>query len=316
MPILVPPSGYVAPTAPAEGAYSPPQYQTPLWQWTSPTGRIRNLSADHPYLRPGGITGHMAPPISVLESRPPTLDGGVWRGQQYLPREMALGVMAHTRESHVWRSTYRQVVEDFDTSTGVGVLTVSYPDGASRSVQARYITGLESPIEGEPGVVRIGTFLIQLRAYDPWWYGSPQSRAFTPQADADFVPGPPFTIMPTELAGSPSTVNNIGDVPAYPVWTIHGPASQVEFENDSGESFTVTSSIGLGEWVRIDTDPRVALDSKIVDHNGDNLWGVATNDYPNLWALPAGESQVTVSVSGSSADSQIIMQWNPRYRTA
>lgn len=316
MPILVDPSLQVVDTGSAAGVVPTLSYSSAVWTWTSASGRVRSLTADHPYLRPGGIRGHMAAPVVPLYAQPPTLDGGIFRGQRIDPRDVQVALMAHTRDSTRWRDTYRQTVADFDTTSGAGVLTVHNTDGTRRSLSCRYVSGLESPVDGEPGVVKIGTFVIELRAYDPWWYGPAESRRFSAQSDTPIFPGPPFTIMPTELAGSPSVVDNPGDVAAYPVWTITGPASQVTFGNSTGDSFTITRSMGLGDTVTIDTDPRVNVSAKITDQDGVNLWGTATSDYPNLWALPSGESLVTVDVSGASTDTLVTLQFNPRYRTA
>lgn len=315
MPILVDPS-LTSTATESTGQVAAPTYASDMWTWTSPSGRVRNLSRDHPYLRPGGIYGHMAAPVALLDSRPPTIDGGVYRGRRVDPRDVQLLLMAHTREPSTWRGTYGQMVADFDTSDAVGLLTVHHEDGTTRSLQCRYVNGLGSPVEGEPGVVKIGTFLVELRAYDPWWYGPVQTRSFTQAAETDFLPGPPFTIMPTELLGSGTVVANPGDVAAYPVWTLTGPMTQASLTAEDGSTFTITYSLDAGESLVVDTDPRTSAFAKITDASGNNLWGLATADYPNLWALPAGESTVTVATSGTSTASSVLLQFNPRYYTA
>lgn len=314
MPILV-----TTPAATPEtstGQVEAPTYSAPLWTWTTPAGRVRNLSSEHPYLRPGGIQGHMAAPVVILDSRPPTLPGGVYRGQRYEPRDVQLAVMAHTRESSQWRDTYRLLVADFDTEAGDGTLSVQHPNGETRSLSCRYVSGLQSPVEGEPGVVKIGTFVVELRAYDPWWYGPAVTRKFQVSTAAAWFPGPPFTLNPTELLGSGTTVANPGDVAAYPVWTVTGPCSSVTATAEDGSTWTVSLDLAAGETFTVDCDPRLPGNQKITDSTGGNLWGIATDDYPNLWSLPAGESVVTVSMDGASSASRVDLAFNPRYRTA
>lgn len=314
MPILVIPTA--TPTQVAQPTVIPPPvYSVSRWSWQSPTGRVRSLMDDHPYLRPGGVDGHMAAPIVIADSRPPSIPGGVWRSQVVDPREVTLILLGHSRDADAWSQMCRQVVADFDTSTSEGVLTVAHPDGNTRALRCRYVDGLGAPVEGEPGVVKYGTFAVQLRAYDPWWYGPVQRRTFQPAVSGGF-PWPPIVVQSTELIGSGSVVTNPGDVEAYPVWTLAGPLSEVTATAESGASWTVTKTLGPGEVVTVDTDPRAPAFQRVTDFSGSNLWGIATPDYPDLWPLPAGDSTVTVAVSGASSATRIHMDFNPRYRTA
>lgn len=290
------------------------------WTWTSAAGTVRDLSVAQPYLRPGGVVGHMAAPVSLIGSLPPTIDGGLYRGHRYQPRDVFLSLMAHTRDPDTWRTTYRTLVDDFDTTSGAGTLTVGQVNGEHRSLSCRYVTGLESPVEGEPGVVKIASWVVHVRAYDPWWYGPEQTRTFSVSTSQTLFGNgsgaTPFYIMPTELIGSGSSVTNPGDVEAYPVWTLNGPMTSATITAQSGAAFTITSTLSAGEYITVDTDPRTGAFSKVVDDSGTNLWGTATSDYPNLWALPAGTSTVTVAMSGTTSSSSTVIAFRPRYRTA
>ena len=314
MPILVLP-GTTGTQAPTYVPPTPPARPT-RWSWVSPAGVTRDLTRGATYVQPGGIVGHLAPPRTLLASSPPTMDGGVYRGHRFEARDVGLGLLTSTRTTGEWETETRALVRDFDTTDDVGTLVAQSPAGATRMLSARYVTGLESPTEGDPGAVTIGTWAVQLRAYDPWWYGPAMSKSFSVATSTPFFPGPPFTLMPTELLGSGSSVTNPGDVEAFPVWTITGPATAVT-ASSGGRSWTVTRTLGAGETVTVDCDPRAPAFSKIVDGDGANLWGTATADYPDLWPLPAGESTITVDVAGgTSADTRITMAFNPRYRTS
>lgn len=310
MPILV--TGEQAASTPVRSTATPFDARPARWVWTPASGADRDLSSGDAYLT--AVTGHLAPPVSLYESTPPTIDGGVYRGERYEPRDVGLGLKVNQRTAIDWRDVTRSLVRDF--LGGAGVLSEWHADGQVRSLRCKYMAGLEAPDAGDPGAVPISDFSVILRAYDPWWYGPVQTRSFTQAAETDFLPGPPFTIMPTELLGSGTVVANPGDVAAYPVWTLTGPMTQASLTAEDGSTFTITYSLDAGESLVVDTDPRTSAFAKITDASGNNLWGLATADYPNLWALPAGESTVTVATSGTSTASSVLLQFNPRYYTA
>jgi len=314
MPILVPPT---VDTPDQTGNVAPINYAATQWVWTSPGGSERRLNSTHPYLLPGGVDGHMAAPVTILDSRPALMDGGVWRSQRYEPRDVMLGLMAHTRDSVAWRDTYRDVVADFDTSTAAGMLTAAHPDGSTRSLMCHYVSGLESPVDGEPGAVKFGTFVVALRAYDPWWRGPAETVVLRSAEGSPFLPGPPFTILPQSSLGPDSTLRNPGDAEAFPVWRVDGPCTSVTMRRSSdGAAFTVNEELGVGDWLTVDTDPRAPVGQKIVRDNGTNLWGVATTDFPNLWAIPGGNSSFTAEATGLTSATTITVNYNPRYRTS
>lgn len=313
VPLYVPPPPSPAPPGPPAGVPLPPA----SWEWTSPRGVVRNLSTGTSYLRPGGIAGHLSAPIEVWASDPPTIDGGIYRGHRYAARDMVLGLTLVAPDPTTWRSETRALVRDFNTTTGDGVLTLRYFDAETRSIRCRYVGGLESPDDGDQGAVFVGKFTVQVRAYDPFWYGTSRSLTFTASAGSTnlYDNSPPFTISSGELIGSPAAINNPGDVPSYPVWTIYGPTDEVTIENADGDSFTVSKVLAdSSQWVRIDTDPRTPANQKIVDYTGANLWGTATSDFPNLFALPPGDSEVTITVI--SGTPSVRLDWTPRYETA
>lgn len=292
----------------------------PEWTWTAPGGATRVLTRTNgAYLAVGGVVGHMAAPSTHLASTPPTLDGGIYRSRKVEPRDIALRLNVSAASPHTWGDLVRQVVNEFDTSDGPGTLQMARLDGTRRYINCHYLSGLESPEGGDPGAIPFGTFTVLLRAYDPWWYGETQSRTFTVSSSTDLFGAsgaPDFYIMPTELVGSGSTVNNPGDVDAYPTWTINGPMTSATFTLDTGDTFTITNTLSAGESIIVSTDPRTPAFSKILNDGGSNLWGTATTNYPNLWALPAGDSTVTVSIAGSTSSSSVLLEFMPRYRTA
>lgn len=292
------------------------------WKWTSASGSTRVLTnpATGAYLGVGGVVGHHAAPVTHLAATPPTLDGGVYRSRKVEPRDLALRVHVGAATAQGWNDTVRDLVNDFDTTDGPGVLCVAQPDGSRRYLDCRYLSGFESPDGGDPGAVPHAVYTVLLRAYDPWWYGVTETKKFEVQTTqtlfGDGSGAPPFYIMPTELIGSGSTIINPGDVEAYPVWTINGPMTACTVALSGGGSFTITDTLGAGEWVQVDTNPSTPAFEKIVDDAGTNLWGTATSNYPNLWALPAGTSTVTVSLTGSTSSSSVQMAYFPRYRSA
>lgn len=299
----------VAPSVPSHGTYR--------WSWVSASGEPLPLS-----YTPGSavmvprdaVVGHMAAPVEVFSSSLSGLDGAVYRGVRYLPREVGMRLRLLASTSTQWHDTVDTLGRVFDTAGGDGLLLAARGDGQVRALRCRYIAGLESPESGDPGVRMTGVFVVQLRAFDPWWYGEPQTLVFQQQTVAPFLPGPPFEVMPTELAGSPTVITNPGGVASWPTWTVTGPASSATFTSGS-RTFTLRLSLGEGETVTVDCDPRVPVGTTIRDGSGANLWGVVSDDYPDLWPVPAGESTVVAALGGASEASRITMSFNPRFRS-
>lgn len=289
-----------------------------LWEWQSAQGERLMLtgSTDGPvYLPPGGVTGHMLPPLALADDDTPAMDGGMFRSAKWQPRILGVRLEVAADDQRGWRAAYRGLVRLF--KQGEGRLLCHSIDGDVLYARCRYRSGLEAPTGGDPGARFYGEFVLQLVAHDPWWYAPEQVMTFTVRDPVPAFPRQfPYTLPEAVAAGVATTVPNPGDESAYPRWTVTGPCSAVTITGDGSRSLTLTHTLSAGKTLTVTTDPRVSGLAKIVDGAGTNLWGVATGDFPDLFPLPDGESQVVVDVTDPGDGTRVELSWEPRWSTA
>lgn len=98
---------------------------------------------------------------------------------------------------------------------------------------------------------------------------------------------------------------NVGDVDAYPNWTLHGPFTG--FSLARGDLvLSWTGAVATGERVLIDT-----AQGTIVDGAGANLYG-GLAPAPKFWTIPEGTSTASIVLSGAGGTSRIEVNWHPR----
>src|SRR5690606_24189719 len=106
---------------------------------------------------------------------------------------------------------------------------------------------------------------------------------------------------------------NDGDVEAWPVWTITGPATSIELENvTTGKKIELSSTLSAGQKRIITTKPGI---STVLDENGDNKWS-ELSDTSALWALEPGLNELVLTVGNSDADTVVEMTYHPGTRAS
>jgi hypothetical protein len=257
------------------------------------------LTADA-YSREGSIVRHIQPEARLI-TWPIKIDGP---GEaDYRSRSRALGLaFAQTRR------------------LGPGTLTILRPDGTSRSIQAYYQGGFD-PASGDMSGWLYGVMVLTLFCPSPFWVGPaepPVTRGFVGGSPASFL-SPYMTVSTSGTLGD-TTVTNPGDVEAWPIIKIHGPASGAELTNNlTGETFSIDpnatglayGNLVLGETVTITTNPPA------VRGPDGSIWTAALN-FPSavLWALQPGDNPVTLAITGAGTGSSIVLTYSPRYETA
>lgn len=132
----------------------------------------------------------------------------------------------------------------------------------------------------------------------------------------DFAAGVSFlapflTVSQGQVLGN-SVITNPGDVDAWPVWTITGPADVVTAQNlTTGYQFVLTKTIAAGEMIIITTD-RPTVHGPL----GENLVGSLNLPDAYLWPLIPDNNEVNFNVSGAAAGTKIQLSFNPRYEGA
>ena len=144
----------------------------------------------------------------------------------------------------------------------VGTWSVTHPNGSVRSLHCRYGTDNDPSFGTDPSLLGWALYGVNLVAEDPFWVGRTIGREFSPGGNsAAFLSSAGLWINRGDTTASAS-VTNLGDVDAWPIYTIFGPTTSVDI-GVSGQLIQVHFVIPDGKAVIIDTDPlqRTALEA-------------------------------------------------------
>ncbi|MGX1220312.1 phage distal tail protein [Streptomyces ambofaciens] len=310
MPILVP-----SLTLPPEEQQGPPWptliNQMPALSFTDPRG-ITTVFSDweRGWLLQPGAKGLDMPEYQVATDESPGIDGYEVRDVRAQGKTITLPIAFWANDSRqAYKARRRALINSLNPKRGVGVLTLTEPDGATRSIGAYYTGGLEGDesldAAGERWCINALTFGVP----SPYWTGAEVSHGFAAGSDAEFFPVLPVQVGDSQVLGE-VTVDNVGDDVAYPVWTIKGPATSVTLTNHTtGQEITLTRTITGTDTIVIDTRERrqTALLNGVT-----NLWPDLSDD-SELWPLQEGGNHLNLVVDGSTSATSVTLTYQPRY---
>lgn len=260
-----------------------------------------------------GVTGRFMPPIDYVEETTPERAGARIRATKIRPREIAVPLFLEGPTPAELRALIRDFARRLFPARGDGRLRNVGPDGDTRELLCRYANGLElTETTAEGGVTWQRTLIVFRAAEDPYW------RAVDP-VELDFGTGEPpafFPIFPLRIARSSVfggvTIDNVGDVEAWPIWTISGPGSNLNLENvTTGEFIALDTVLGAGDEIVIDTTPGV---KSVELADGSNLFPDLVDGY-SLFPLQKGENEISVGLEGADDTSAIALSYRPRFLT-
>lgn len=301
----------------------------PYLTWT-PTGGpelILSRSARSGILLGGvneapGIIGMDMPPEERVEAELAAGDGALLIGRRAPTREVGLPVVIHADTLEELEAARREMSASFNPRRGDGVLKWALPDGSPRMLTCRYSGGLDSSAEGRLGGGQYyNSYIIQLRAIDPYWYGEEVRLQFTPPSGVDFFGGgdgaTPFMISQSDTFGV-QRISIDGEVEVFPDWELVGPCTTATLRHEAtGREMELTPNLAEGETLTVRTDPRVVAARKFTREDGSNAWGQVAGDFPSLWPLQPGTQQITVFAAGTVAGTSLVrLRYRPRYLTA
>ncbi len=217
-----------------------------------------------------GVRGLKMPPISRNTQTSAGVAGSTWTGFRVLEREVFWPLLVFSdegsgafleRDRNLWRGL---------TPDKVGVWSVVANDGRARTLRVRYASDGDPSEETDASRVGWALYTLTLVAEDPFWMGETvrsqwgTAGAATPM----FVPGSGIWIGSSQTIDT-ATVNNPGDVPTYPIWTVFGPTTSVDV-GVGGKVDQLHFPIAAGKAVILDTRPtvRTAFDATAVVVDG------------------------------------------------
>jgi hypothetical protein len=251
-----------------------------------------------------GLTG-TGIPASQLQLTESAGDGGTWRGTRKAMRDIDLPIVVLGSSRTDVEEKLRRLANALSDRVGVPKLVVEYADSSAYEIDVHYVAGAETVHGGESGDYYC-QWAITLRAPNPYWH-SINAYEFAVSASstaATFLPNlRNLNVSPSDTLGS-VTVENTGDVPAYPVWTLTGPLESVSIGLD-GVGFTYTETLSAGVSIIIDTQAATVKNSAGVNKYG-NLSAA-----PKLFRIPPGTSTLQITATGTSAGARISGYFQP-----
>ena len=262
--------------------------------WTGWDGSVWDLSGwDSGVSLGAGVRGLTMPPVQRFTSDSPGVHGSRWRGSRTQEREVFWPLRVfHAAGSQDWldydAAFWRTMHPDH-----TGVWTVTQPNGVARSLRLRCLDDGQQSFDTDPALLGWARYGVTLVAEQPYWEAEPLVRSWKLTAPVPFLGpnglGPPFYISQGSTM-SKATIDNPGDIDAWPVWTIYGPTDTVTV-GVNGRTVSVPFSIPAGGLITIDTRPtaQTALDGMGVEFT-------AQLGSFNFAPVPAGRS-VPLSLS-------------------
>lgn len=310
MPILTRPSG-----TPVGGLNPPPLYppEAPDLSWTDVKGRTTLLSDwENGWLLQPGARGFDMPVPDLYRDASPGIDGDAVRGLRALPREIFLPVAFFDTSRAAFTARKRSFMATLNPYLGPGILTVTEANGTARSIGAYYVSGAEGDTGQDSSGMRWQVVGLTFSCPGPYWLGDPVHLEFNAPASGNFFPILPLVVIDSQVFGD-TTIHNLGDAAAFPVWTIHGPATSVEISNTTtGQSFSVTASLGSSDVLVIDARERV----QTAVLNGSTNWWPNLSDDSALWSLSPGPNDISLAMVGTTTASSVHVDYQPRFLTA
>ncbi|MEB3367422.1 phage tail family protein [Saccharopolyspora mangrovi] len=277
-----------------------------------------------------GVAGRFMPPVKFEEEEIPGLAGSVVRSVRHEAREFVLPIWIDdsalgpvTTEEEL-RIAMRQIVAKMDPTRGAGKIRVTSPVGDQREISCYYRDGLaiDESLGDNTGLLAQKAAVV-FRAFDPYWTAvSDVVLDFTVGEVPNFFPAFVDPSAVIDLTSSEvladTTINNEGDVLAWPVWNLTGPGQEIVLRNETtGKKLELSNNsglvLGLGETITIDTRPgRKLITKNNVLPEQENLFPYVSDD-SSLWPLERGANKVRLEMTGSTEDSLLQLNYKPRY---
>ncbi|WP_018682169.1 phage tail domain-containing protein [Actinokineospora enzanensis] len=257
-----------------------------------------------------GSTGWGAAPVEHVTESTPLVDGEEILETYETGRTILLPMLITGRTYEAFQERLGALVDAMDPRVP-GQLEIAQPNGQRRRIAAVYAEGLEGAEDKDSGGdTTWHKAVIRLYCPDPAFFDpTPVRLMFGYPAPVSFFPLFPLRLSADAVLGA-ATIINPGDLPAWPQWTATAPGTGAQFDNeDTGEELHVSGT--LTDTLTIVTRPGIQAVTM-----GSADWWDRLVDVPQLWALPKGQTNVTVALTGAAPGSSVMVEFRPRYRKA
>ncbi|MFJ6010217.1 phage tail family protein [Streptomyces halstedii] len=267
-----------------------------------------------------GSTGLDEPPFELHSDDSPNLDGGIFRDARAVAREVMIPVYLHGIDRPTIKRMKSRLRSSLNPKKGFCILKFIEGDGVPRLLRCYYKGGMEGNESQDESGFTWAKYGLQFTAYEPYFYSDDVQAAQWVFGDTEAffsttLPLYPFRLSAGHLAGDKVDIFNPGDVEAWPRWELHGPIKAFDFEGPEGHSFGIAAPtdgsdvVPAGRVLTVDTRPG---HKTIRDDLGANYWPLL-KPQPELWSIPDGDSESSVSITPGSPRATVRLTFQPRY---
>lgn len=269
-------------------------------------GDTVNLDGSDGFYLTTGFRGAGIPPTDVRISNSAG-DGGTWRSTRRGVRDLDLPVTVLGVDRGEVEAKLRRFASALSDRYGTPHLVATYSDGTSYQIEVHYTGGAETQFGSEAGDT-FARWVVTLQAPDPFWT-SQQAVSFSLGYDAStrgILPNLSQLQVKTDSVIGAFTIENPGDVDAYPVWTLEGKSTLTSLSLN-GVGFTYTENMASATGART-INTRTA---SVVDASSTNLYAYL-GTAPKLFAMPPGLSTISLSIAGADSTTRLSGYFQPR----
>lgn len=257
-----------------------------------------------------GAEGMDDTPAAPVIQRTAGMVGGVVTGVDLPPRRVTLEVLLWLNGGPEYLAARRMLGQ---VTSPLADTRIWVTCRSGQTVTTRYIVGRratdQAPVLGRGTWGADGWQLIELAwdCPDVWWV---EPLVWTPPPWSGPAPVTgffgahfmPVRVTDSTVLGEPTRVSVPGDdVPLAPTWRLTGPGTELTVAHvQSGRSWTLDVT-DLPRPVTVVCDPAAPA---VADGDGVSQWTRLAAPY-DLWTLPPGDQDVTVTVTGATTDTAV-----------
>lgn len=260
------------------------------------------------YVLNTALSGISAIPTTQVRIDASAGNGGVWRNSKRGVRDIDLPITVLGTDRADVEEKLRRLARLTQDALGETTLTAEYSDDTSLTIGLHYVGGAESGAWGEDVGLTYCKWVMSFQAPIPFWESTTvESFSVTSgNTGRGLLPQLSKLRVSSSQALGVVTVNNTGDVAAYPVWTVLGPVAGLTISNGS-QSFGFNASIPEGQTITVDTETGL-----VTDDSGANRYSLL-NSAPKLFALQPGTTSISVLGTEATTSTRITCSYSLRY---
>ena len=269
-----------------------------------------------------GVEGFGLPEFDYKTVEHPGGVGSVLQGTRVKEREIYLplhiqGVDQDEVMRH-WAALQRMV----HPGGGGCILEITPENKDTRRIEVLYKEGLQGNF-GNTYRKFWYTFGLKLVALSPYWMGWTEVFVWRTQTNSKpFISGGEQVkthrffpvILDASAVATGKRVMIYSDRPVSPVWSVHGPITDLKIQDDNNNILGFSGTIAPGDSLTINTGTYGLsyVRGDQIQPSDDSLYA-RLGDGSEMFQLPPGESSIRVSGSGMTDTSRIELSYTPLY---